>query len=142
MTHNLTPLQRLAVEAIQEDERLTTGLDDERAAALLRWATAQAADLTRTAADEAAAEAVAQAVRQAVRMAARADGTIATAERALAGLLPTNPSHRAAPPSSPPTLGSGIDQPTSLPSAQPSTHAYRRRWLETLPLTLLSHIKR
>ncbi len=36
MTHHLTPWQQLAVEAIQEDERLTAGLDDAQAGELLR----------------------------------------------------------------------------------------------------------
>ncbi|WP_298819492.1 hypothetical protein [Chloroflexus sp.] len=88
MSRNLTPLQQLAVEAIQEDERLTAGLSDDQAGALLKWATAKAAELARAAADESAVEALAQAIRQAVRAAARADGSVTRAEQTLAQAIP------------------------------------------------------
>ncbi|WP_298404209.1 hypothetical protein [uncultured Chloroflexus sp.] len=160
MNHHLTPLQRLAVEAIQEDERLTAGLDDAQAGVLLRWATARAAELTCDAADEVAAEAVAQAIRTAVRAAVRADGAVATAERALAQALPTGvasslPTSR--------TLGGAelaavslITGAESVPdtssdlsydasAASPSLSRpprLPRRWPEVLPLSLLAHLGR
>lgn len=160
MTHHLTPLQQLAVEAIQEDERLTAGLDDAQAGALLRWATARAAELTRDAADETAAEAVAQAIRNAVRAAARADGAVATAEQALAKALPS-----AVAPSLTASLTLGGAEPVAAslitgaesapeassgdshdtPAASPSPSRPPRllhRWPESLPLSLLAHLGR
>ncbi|WP_322511942.1 hypothetical protein [Chloroflexus sp.] len=159
MTHHLTPLQQLAVEAIQEDERLTSGLTDEQAGSLLRWATARAAELARDATDEAAAEAVAQAIRSAVRAAARADGAVATAEQALAKALPA--AAVAAPPATTFTLGSAepaaslitgtetadasLPVTGDVPDVPPSPSrpvTFPRRWPEALPLSLLAHLGR
>lgn len=155
MSRNLTPLQQLVVEALQEDERLTAGLSDDQATQLLRWATTRAVDLTATIVDEATAETIAQALRQAVRAAARADGTVATAERTLTTLLPTPPSLREtapdqrADPAADVVLGSAIDRDTvqappdtisSPPS--PPVPAYPKRWLHAVPFSLLAHLGR
>ncbi|MEF3275471.1 MAG: hypothetical protein K6356_13955 [Chloroflexus sp.] len=170
MTRDLTPWQQLAIEAIQEDERLTSGLDDERAGLLLRWATAKAAELARAVTDDAAVEALAQVIRRAVRAAARADGSIATAERALTQALPAlmqPPADSVGLPAAEPfVLGSAEPMAASLrtndvpptpaipvhaapPPAPPtgssrsiSPSAYRRRWLDTTPLSLLAHLGR
>lgn len=155
MSRNLTPLQQLVVEALQEDERLTAGLSDDQATQLLRWATTRAVALTTTTADEATAEMITQALRQAVRAAARADGTVATAERALTTLLPTPPAtsetapDQRADPASGVVLGSATDRdpvqalPDTMSSPpSPPVPAYPKRWLHAVPFSLLAHLGR
>ncbi|MGQ9482322.1 hypothetical protein [Chloroflexus sp.] len=156
MSRNLTPLQQLVVEALQEDERLTAGLADDQAMQLLRWATTRAVELTVTIADEPTAEMIAQALRQAVRAAARADGTVATAERTLTTLLPTPPSTKEtapdwrADPASDVVLGSATDRdpvhaPPDTISSPPSPQGvpvYPKRWLHAIPFSLLAHLGR
>ncbi len=139
MSHELTPTQRLAVEALQEDERLTSGLNDEQARQWLQWATAKAIELTRTVDDEASAEEVVLAIRKAVRTALQADGSVSTAERLLAQMVPLSPVVS--------ILGStaaqGATTPVSGNSQQKTTTpAYPRRWLAALPLSLLAHLGR
>lgn len=155
MSRNLTPLQQLVVEALQEDERLTAGLSDDQATQLLRWATTRAVALTATTADEATAETIAQALRQAVRAAARADGTVATAERTLTTLLPTPSSPvettpaQHAEPAAGVVLGSATDRDPvyappdtiSLPPSPP-VPTYPKRWLHAVPFSLLAHLGR
>ena len=139
MSRELTPLQRLAVEALQEDERLTAGLNDEQARQWLQWATARAIELTHTADDEASAEEVALAIRKAVRAALQADGSVSTAEHLLAQMVPVS--------SVVPVLGGTVEQAAATPvSDNPppttTTPPYPRRWLAALPLSLLAHLGR
>ncbi|MDN5273846.1 hypothetical protein QTO31_17915 [Chloroflexus sp. MS-CIW-1] len=139
MSRELTPIQRLAVEALQEDERLTAGLNDEQARQWLQWATARAIELTRTVDDESSAEEVALAIRKAVRAALQADGSVSTAERLLAQMVPVS--------SVVPVLGGTVEQAAATPvSDNPppttTTPPYPRRWLAALPLSLLAHLGR
>lgn len=139
MSRELTPLQRLAVEALQEDERLTAGLNDEQARQWLQWATARAIELTRTVDDESSAEEVALAIRKAVRAALQADGSVSTAEHLLAQMVPVS--------SVVPVLGGTVEQAAATPvSDNPppttTTPPYPRRWLAALPLSLLAHLGR
>jgi len=139
MSRELTPIQRLAVEALQEDERLTAGLNDEQARQWLQWATARAIELTRTVDDGSSAEEVALAIRKAVRAALQADGSVSTAERLLAQMVPVSPVV--------PVLGGTVEQAAATPvSDNPppttTTPPYPRRWLAALPLSLLAHLGR
>ncbi|WP_031460844.1 hypothetical protein [Chloroflexus sp. MS-G] len=139
MSRELTPIQRLAVEALQEDERLTAGLNDEQARQWLQWATARAIELTRTVDDESSAEEVALAIRKAVRAALQADGSVSTAEHLLAQMVPVS--------SVVPVLGGTVEQAAATPvSDNPppttTTPPYPRRWLAALPLSLLAHLGR
>jgi hypothetical protein len=139
MSRELTPLQRLAVEALQEDERLTAGLNDEQARQWLQWATARAIELTRIVDDESSAEEVALAIRKAVRAALQADGSVSTAEHLLAQMVPVSPVV--------PILGGNGEQGATAPDSDNSpqkttTPAYPRRWLAALPLSLLAHLGR
>jgi hypothetical protein len=139
MSRELTPIQRLAVEALQEDERLTAGLNDEQARQWLQWATARAIELTRIVDDESSAEEVALAIRKAVRAALQADGSVSTAEHLLAQMVPVS--------SVVPVLGGTVEQAAATPvSDNPppttTTPPYPRRWLAALPLSLLAHLGR
>jgi hypothetical protein len=139
MSRELTPIQRLAVEALQEDERLTAGLNDEQARQWLQWATARAIELTRTVDDESSAEEVVLAIRKAVRAALQADGSVSTAEHLLAQMVPVS--------SVVPVLGGTVEQAAATPvSDNPppttTTPPYPRRWLAALPLSLLAHLGR
>jgi hypothetical protein len=139
MSRELTPLQRLAVEALQEDERLTAGLNDEQARQWLQWATARAIELTRIVDDESSAEEVVLAIRKAVRAALQADGSVSTAEHLLAQMVPVS--------SVVPVLGGTVEQAAATPvSDNPppttTTPPYPRRWLAALPLSLLAHLGR
>jgi hypothetical protein len=139
MSRELTPIQRLAVEALQEDERLTAGLKDEQARQWLQWATARAIELTRIVDDESSAEEVVLAIRKAVRAALQADGSVSTAEHLLAQMVPVS--------SVVPVLGGTVEQAAATPvSDNPppttTTPPYPRRWLAALPLSLLAHLGR
>jgi len=139
MSRELTPIQRLAVEALQEDERLTAGLNDEQARQWLQWATARAIELTRIVDDESSAEEVVLAIRKAVRAALQADGSVSTAEHLLAQMVPVS--------SVVPVLGGTVEQAAATPvSDNPppttTTPPYPRRWLAALPLSLLAHLGR
>ena len=139
MSRELTPIQRLAVEALQEDERLTAGLNDEQARQWLQWATARAIELTRTVDDESSAEEVALAIRKAVRAALQADGSVSTAEHLLAQMAPVSLAV--------PVLCGTADQVATMPTndntqRKMTTPVYPRRWLAALPLSLLAHLGR
>ncbi len=145
MVRHLTPYQRLAVEALQEDERLTAGLTDDQAGPLLQWATEQAALLTRNVADEAGVDQVVAQVRAAVRAAARAGGAVEVAAQTLAGLMPALGAAALSETVAPSVESSAGVSPAAFGSATAPDSVQRRcprRWPEVLPLSLLAHLAR